>query len=89
MAASKARDIATVAALYLALIAGGCICLAVQSQPTGYETGVQAEAWTVNDRPLLSAEQIAQARDGGAVAFYCAGKHYIAEGIPGEYLRED
>ncbi len=86
---SKYRDIATVAALYLALVAGACICLAVQSQPTGCETGTQAEAWKVDDRPLLNAEQMAQARDGGAVAFECAGKSYVVAGIPAEYTRED
>ena len=87
MAASKARDLATVAALYLALIAGGIACLVAQSQPTGYAGG-GAEWPEISDRPLLTAEQIAQARETGSVAFECAGRHYVASGIPTEYLAE-
>lgn len=83
---SEACDLATVAAFCMVLIAG--CCFVAQSQPTGYATG-GAEAWTVDDRPLLTAEQMAQARDGGAVAFDCAGKSYVVAGIPAEYTRED
>ncbi len=84
---SKYRDLATVAALCMVLIAGGC--LVAQTQPTGYETGMLAETWAVDDRPLLTAEQAVQARDGGTVAFECAGKSYVVAGMPAEYTRED
>ena len=85
---SKACDLAIVGALYLTLIVGGLVCLVAQSQPTGYAGG-GAEWPEISDRPLLTAEQIAAAKDGGTVAFSCAGKSYVVAGIPAEYTRED
>lgn len=79
------RDVAVVAALYLALIVGASVLLVVQSQPAGYEP--QPAEWPeIGDRPLLTAEQAAEARATGSVAFWCAGKSYVVAGMPVEYI---
>lgn len=73
------------AALYLALIFGVAALLAAQSQPSGYDP--QPAEWPdISDRPLLTAEQAAEARETGTVAFEAAGKSYIVAGMPAEYL---
>lgn len=76
------------AAMYLALIFGATALLVAQSQPAGYAP--QPAEWPdISDRPLLTAEQAAEARETGSAAFWCAGKHYIVAGMPVEYTRED
>lgn len=78
----------TLAALYIALIVGASALLVLQSQPAGYEP--QPAEWPdISDRPLLSAEQMAEVRETGTAAFECAGKSYIVAGMPAEYMRED
>lgn len=72
------------AALCLALIFGVALLVA-RSQPAGYEPA-PAEWPEIGDRPLLTAEQAAEARETGAAAFVCAGEHWIVEGIPDEYI---
>ena len=85
---SELRNLAIMAAMYLALIVGAFALLVLQSQPPGYAP--QPAEWPdISDRPLLTAEQMAEAREGGAVAFDAAGEHWVVEGIPDEYIRED
>lgn len=82
---SELRNLAIMAAMYLALIVGASVLLVVQSQPTGYDPA-PAEWPDISDRPLLTAEQMAEARETGTAAFDCAGKHWVVEGIPDEYI---
>lgn len=82
---SKYRGLATIAAMCLALIVGASVLLIAQSQPAGYAPH-PAEWPEISDRPLLTAEQAAEARETGGTAFWCAGKHYIVAGMPAEYL---
>lgn len=78
-------DLAIMAALCLALVVGATALLVAQSQPAGYEPA-PAEWPDISDRPLLTAEQAAEARETGAAAFDAAGEHWIVEGIPDEYI---
>ena len=82
---SKYRNLVIMAALYLALIVGASVLLALQSQPAGYAPH-PADWPDISDRPLLTAEQAAEARETGAAAFDAAGEHWIVEGIPDEYI---
>lgn len=84
---SRYRDLVVLGAMYLALIVGASVLLVAQSQPAGYKSA-PAEWPDISDRPLLSAEQMAEARAVGAVGFECAGKRYVVAGMPDEYTRE-
>lgn len=79
------RALAILAAMYLALIAGSLALLVAQSQPRGIEP-TPVDWPEISDRPLLTPEQAAQARETGTAAFWCAGRHYTVAGIPAEYL---
>lgn len=82
---SELRNLAIMSAMYLALIVEASVLLVVQSQPPGYAP--QPAEWPdISDRPLLTAEQAVEAHETGAAAFDAAGKHWIVEGIPDEYI---
>lgn len=82
------RSVVIVCALYLVLIAGSAALLVAQSQPRGIAPA-PVDWPKIGDRPLLTPEQAAQARETGTAAFSCAGKSYIVAGLPAEYTRED
>lgn len=50
------------------------------------ESDVEALARSVRDYDLLTTKQQVQAIETGRVAFDCAGKHYVVEGIPRIWL---